>query len=195
MGLSPPWVCPSASWAMPGAELGAWEHPGLTALQARLVRGRTVLFPRGQGCLTSAHGPQGWERGWSPSPKPWPPSRGPHQAPTPWESTARRGSPWAAWLWWQGDAVVRQRSRPCPQPGPHGPRRLSAWGRLGTARWGEGASGHRKTFSLPPPDPIGAVSHAGVTPGVPDSQPRQRLPPGWGKVRSIPHSQGDRGKL
>lgn len=56
---------------------------------------------------------------------------------------------------------------------------------------------HQDVESLEPSShcPIITVSHAGVTPGVPDSQPRQRLPPGWGKVQSIPHSQGDRGKL
>jgi len=40
VGLSPPWVCPPAQWAMPPAELGATGGSrGLATPQAQLVRG------------------------------------------------------------------------------------------------------------------------------------------------------------
>lgn len=73
--------------------------------------------------------------------------------------------------------------------------RPSARGWLGTAHWAKAHQDIERVLAFLSPNPIGAGSHAGVTPGVPDSQPRQWLPPGWGKVHSIPHSQGDRGKL
>lgn len=123
-----------------------------------------------------------------------------------WEIKPWRGSLGTAWPWWQGDAVAGWRSRfgviwptartlqtltchLCPGSSCQ-PR--AGWGPLVII-----GEVHQDVERLQPSShcPIITASHAGVTPGVPDSQPRQQLPPGWGKVHSIPHSQGDRGKL
>lgn len=179
---------------------------GLAALQAHPVQGRTMLSPRGWGCPILAHGPRGG-RGTPASL----PNRGHHPMGhiSPHHGGRVRQGEGLHGQRGRGGRAMLRRGR---DPGwgnlavhtARTPRALCVTsaqdpavspGLVGDCLLGKSALGYRETFSLPPPNPIGAVSHAGVTPGVPDSQPQQQLPPGWGKVRSIPHSQGDRGKL
>lgn len=97
----------------------------------------------------------------------------------PATSTAGFG---ALWPCQQGDAVASWTPRlGSPEPS------VAPLPQILPERW--------QSLSAFTPPPSSTASHAGVTPGVPDSQPQQQLPPGGGKVRSIPHSQGDRGKL
>lgn len=172
-----------------GCPCGFVPHP---------VWGRTVLSPKRLEAPHLCIWPPGWERDFSPSPR---------LATIPWATSAPATVGEYSRERFSVGSVAMVAGRYCgkveiqagvtPQtPTCHLCPRAAC--QLG-AGWGPLSRGRciRTQRDILPssPQPISVVSHAGVTLGVPDSQPQQQLPPGWGKVHSIPHSQGDRGKL
>lgn len=85
----------------------AWEHLRARSPPSTPSAGQDNAVPTRLGVPHPCPWSQGRERDSSFSPKPWPPSHGPHQPPPWWESTAGRGSPRAAWPWRQSDAAAR----------------------------------------------------------------------------------------